>query len=69
MIDGSEFQDLIAETGLSRRQVAELLETSHTNINNKCKPDAEVSALYEYAVRWIIREQEADADSGSGEGA
>lgn len=68
MIDGSEFQDLIAETGLSRRQVAERLETSHTNINKKCHAD-EVSALYEYAVRWIIREQEAVTESGSGEGA
>jgi len=58
MIDGSEFEDLIAETGLSRRQVAEQLETSHTNINNKCKAGAEVSALYEYAVRWLLQQEE-----------
>lgn len=58
MIDGSEFEDLMAETGLSRRQVAERLETSHTNLNNKCKDDAQVSALYEYAVRWLLLQQQ-----------
>jgi len=58
MIEGLEFRDLLERTGLSRRQVAEKLETSHTNLNNKCKPDAEVSALYEYAVRWLLHQEE-----------
>jgi len=58
MIKGSEFRKLLERTGLSRRQVAEKLETSHTNLNNKCKDDAEVSALYEYAVRWLLQQDE-----------
>jgi hypothetical protein len=58
VIKGSEFRKLLERTSLSRRQVAERLETSHTNINNKCKPGAEVSALYEYAVRWLLQQEE-----------
>ncbi|AFH21707.1 hypothetical protein OSG_eHP7_00130 [environmental Halophage eHP-7] len=58
MIEGSEFRKLLERTDLSRRQVAERLGTSHTNLNNKCKPDAEVSALYEYAVRWLLQQEE-----------
>lgn len=58
MIEGIEFRKLLERTGLSRRQVAEELETSHTNLNNKCKDDAEVSALYEYAVRWLLQREE-----------
>lgn len=69
MIEGSEFRQLVERTGLSHRELAERLDTSHTNINNKCKSDAQVSALYEYAVRWLRREHEADPESRSGEGA
>jgi len=58
MIEGSEFRKLLKRTGLSRRQVAKKLETSHTNLNNKCKDDAEVSVLYEYAVRWLLQQEE-----------
>jgi transcriptional regulator with XRE-family HTH domain len=58
MIEGSEFRELLERAGLSRRQVAERLETSHTNLNNKCKDDAEVSTLYEYAVRWLLEQDE-----------
>jgi len=58
MIEGSEFRKLLERTDLSRRRVAERLETSHTNLNNKCKDDAEVSALYEYAVRWFLQQEE-----------
>lgn len=57
MIEGSEFRKLLERTGLSRREVARKLETSHTNLNNKCKTDAEVSALYEYAVRWLVQHE------------
>jgi len=58
MVKGSEFRKLLERTDLSRRQVAERLETSHTNLNNKCKEGAEVSALYEYAVRWLLQQEE-----------
>jgi len=57
MMKGTQFQKLLEQTDLSRRQVAERLETSHTNLNNKCKDDAEVSALYEYAVRWLLQQE------------
>ena len=56
---GTEFQELLQRTDLSRRQIAEKLETSHTNINNKCRAD-EVSALYEYAVRWLLHRMEEE---------
>jgi len=57
MMKGTQIQKLLEQTDLSRRQVAERLETSHTNLNNKCKDDAEVSALYEYAVRWLLQQE------------
>lgn len=55
---GPEFHELLESTGLSRRQVAEELETSHTNLNNKCREDVEVSRLYEYAVKWLKQKRE-----------
>jgi len=68
MMTGTEFQSIIERTGHSIYTLKERWGVGKSTIHRECQRD-EVRGLYEDAARTLLREHEADADSGSGEGA
>jgi len=52
---GTEFQDCIERTGLSRRRLAERWGVSHTTVNDETRKD-EVRGLYRDAILRVLNE-------------